>query len=284
MVKTVAWIGILVASNLAVIVWRLLLHRDAPLWTLGLRIVLLAVLFALAVTIPDLRPLRGYMVALIAGAVGFLLKDLVIQSGPVAAWIKTAPWRDAVIVSSSLKLIPVALMTVTVTGLSRADLFLTVGRLDAPSRLPLLNRALPWTTLGIALIFIVAVPVTLYLSVVLRPNFQMLQRVAAPVPIILIFAAVNAFAEEFVFRSVLLARLVPAVGGEQALWMTSLRWGLGHWFGNPPGPIGAAGATIFGLFLGKSMLETGGFFWAWLIHALQDVVIFTFVIMARVRS
>lgn len=281
--KAIAWIAILVASNLTTILWRLLLHREAPVWTLAARIGILIALFVLAVSLPDFRPLRGYLLALAAGAVGFLLKDLLIQYPPVASWIKAAPWRDAVIVSSSLKLIPAAAMAFTVIDMTRQSLFLTVGKLDAPSRLPLLNRTVPWTFLGIALIFIVGVPVVLYLIGVLRPNVQLFQRAAAVMPLILIFAAVNAFAEEFVFRSVLLARLVPAVGAEQALWMTSVRWGLGHWFGTPPGPLGAAGATLFGLFLGKSMLETGGFLWAWLIHFVQDVVIFTLLVMASAR-
>lgn len=282
--KAIAWFAIVVASNLTTILWRLLLHREAPLWTLAARIGILIALLILALSLPDFRPLRGYMLALVAGAVGFLLKDLLIQYPPVAAWIKAAPWRDAVIVSSSLKLIPVAAMALTVMGMTRQSLFLTVGKLDAPSRLPLLNRTIPWTSLGIALTFIVGVPVVLYLIGILRPNFQMFQRAVTLMPLILIFAAINAFAEEFVFRSVLLARLVPAVGGEQALWMTSVRWGLGHWFGMPPGPLGAVGATLLGLFLGKSMLETGGFFWAWLIHFIQDVVIFTFLIIGTAKS
>jgi hypothetical protein len=29
--------------------------------------------------------------------------------------------------------------------------------------------------------------------------------------------------------------------------------------------------------MGKSMVETGGFFWAWFIHFLQDVVVFFFL-------
>ena len=34
-----------------------------------------------------------------------------------------------------------------------------------------------------------------------------------------------------------------------------------------------------GYLLGKSMLETGGSRWAWLIHWLQDVIIFSFLVM-----
>jgi hypothetical protein len=38
-----------------------------------------------------------------------------------------------------------------------------------------------------------------------------------------------------------------------------------------------AGATIFGLVLGRSMIETGGSGWAWIIHFAEDVVIFALI-------
>jgi ABC-type Fe3+-siderophore transport system permease subunit len=41
----------------------------------------------------------------------------------------------------------------------------------------------------------------------------------------------------------------------------------------PSGIIGISLAGILGFVLAKSIFETQGFFWAWLIHFLQDVVI-----------
>lgn len=38
-------------------------------------------------------------------------------------------------------------------------------------------------------------------------------------------------------------------------------------------------AGIAGWFWGKSIIETRGFFWAWLIHAVQNVVIYTLIAM-----
>ncbi|MFT6001338.1 MAG: hypothetical protein ACI95T_000082 [Flavobacteriales bacterium] len=34
-------------------------------------------------------------------------------------------------------------------------------------------------------------------------------------------------------------------------------------------------AVFFGWLLAKSIIETEGVFWAWLIHFLQDVIIFS---------
>lgn len=56
-------------------------------------------------------------------------------------------------------------------------------------------------------------------------------------------------------------------------------FGVGHFYGIPNGVVGVLLTGFLGWFLGKSMLETGGFFWAWLIHFMQDVVIFAFLAM-----
>ncbi len=281
---TMAWFAILVVSNLTTIIWRLVFHQNAPLWSLGVRIGILTGLFVLAMTVSDLRPLRGYLLATIGLAVGLFLTDLVYLHGAVRAWIDAAPWRNAVIVSSTVKLITVAAMGITVIGMNRQNLYLAIGRLDALSRVPFSQGTVPWTTLGIILTVIFGASVAIFMTAALRPDFQQFQRAVALLPLIVFFAALNAFNEEFIFRSVLLGRLAPAVGGEQALWITSINFGLGHWFGNPRGPIGVVMATVAGLFWGKSMLETGGFFWAWLIHFIQDVVIFSFLIMSTTKS
>lgn len=283
MVTTGAWVAILIASNLTPIAWRLLLHRDVPLWTLGVRIGILVGFAAFSNVSPTLRPLRLYLLALVAALLGDLAIDLITQHGSVAAWVKAVPWRGPVIVHSALKILPVAAMALTVVGLSRRDLFLVRGDLGAPGKIPFTNSTLPWTSLGIILILVFAVAIAVLLLPTLRTSTQLLGRVLPWLPIILLFALINSFTEEFTFRSVLLARLQPVVGGEQALWMTSVRFGLGHWFGNPSGPLGVAGATALGLMLGKSMLETGGIFWAFAIHFILDVVIFSLLIMTAAR-
>ena len=41
-------------------------------------------------------------------------------------------------------------------------------------------------------------------------------------------------------------------------------------------------AGLLGWLLGKAMLETRGFFWAWFIHFLQDVLIFSFMAIGSI--
>lgn len=90
------------------------------------------------------------------------------------------------------------------------------------------------------------------------------------------FAVINALAEEGIFRfsivSVFLSAGVPA--GTAAITSGVIFGGL-HYFGTPGGIPGVLMAGFIGWFLAKSIIETRSFAWAWIIHAAQDVVIFT---------
>lgn len=275
-----AWIAILIASNLTTILWRVGLHRDPPLWTLYLRVLLIAIFWMVGPRLSEMRPLRPYFLALIAVMVAQLIEDALHRTPAVTSWINAAPWRDVVIWSSAIKLLPAAAMAATVLDVRRRDLFLIGGDLNAAGRVPFTDLTLPWTWLGPVLILVFGGATAGFMIVARHPTLQTLPRLIGLLPVVLVFAAINAFGEEFTFRSVLLARLKPLVGGGQALWMTSVRFGLGHWFGNPSGLLGTIGATLLGLMLGKSMLETRGFLWAWLIHFILDVMIFSALILS----
>jgi membrane protease YdiL (CAAX protease family) len=101
-------------------------------------------------------------------------------------------------------------------------------------------------------------------------------------PIVLLGAVLNAFNEEVTYRSTLLASLEPVIGPRSALWISAVFFGSAHYYGVPYGVIGVLMATFLGWILGKAMLETRGFFWAWFIHFLQDLVIFFFLAMGSV--
>jgi membrane protease YdiL (CAAX protease family) len=102
------------------------------------------------------------------------------------------------------------------------------------------------------------------------------------IPVALLIAAINAFNEEFTLRAAPISQLWQALGKWRALAVTSLFFGIGHYYGVPSGLLGVLLATFLGWFLGKSMLETKGFSWAWLIHFLPDAFIFSFFAIAAV--
>jgi len=100
-------------------------------------------------------------------------------------------------------------------------------------------------------------------------------RLFPDVPLVLVLALMNSFTEEIIFRY----SYVTIVHNEGfspnlALFLGSAVFGTVHYFGMAPkGIMGALMAAFLGWFLTKSILETKGFFWAWFIHFLQDVVI-----------
>ncbi|TYP79021.1 CPBP family intramembrane glutamic endopeptidase [Paenibacillus methanolicus] len=99
-------------------------------------------------------------------------------------------------------------------------------------------------------------------------------------PLIVLFALMNAFAEEIIFRFSFVA-VVHRYGYSPyvAQGLAALTFGIVHYFGTPGGIPGVLMAAYIGWLLAKSMFETKGFFWALAIHFLQDVVIFIALLM-----
>jgi hypothetical protein len=90
----------------------------------------------------------------------------------------------------------------------------------------------------------------------------------------ILFAAMNAFVEESIFRNALLSSLEPEFGAQQAIFVSATIFGLGHWNGLPSGTAGVLMTWVFGYLAAKAMVETKGMFWPWFMHALPDCVIF----------
>jgi len=110
----------------------------------------------------------------------------------------------------------------------------------------------------------------------------LLSQMAVLIPFVLLMAAMNAFSEELTYKASFLSVLENPVGKRQALLLMAAFFGIGHYYGVPYGVIGVLMAGFLGWLLGKSMLETRGFAWAWFIHFLQDVLIFTFMAIGSV--
>ncbi|MFS0868700.1 CPBP family intramembrane glutamic endopeptidase [Paenibacillus xylanilyticus] len=133
-----------------------------------------------------------------------------------------------------------------------------------------------WKNLGLnfAIVITLVTAVVIYFQVVHGGNVSL--KLYPGVILILVFALMNAFSEEIIFRFSFVAvvsryGLSPYV----AQGLAAAIFGVVHYFGNPGGVLGVLMAAFIGWFLAKSMLETKGFFWALTIHFLQDVVIFS---------
>lgn len=90
-------------------------------------------------------------------------------------------------------------------------------------------------------------------------------------------SVVNAFNEEIITRWTIaegfagkLARYAP--------WVSAVIFGSVHYFGIPGGLIGSLMAGFLAWFATRSIQDTRGLGWAWLIHFAQDMLILTITI------
>jgi len=283
-----AWAVMLLGSNLAVIILSELLV-GVPYWWPWFHAIALTALLGLTSVIQALKPLRMYVLIMLVLSLSGYAGDLewgmipyIRSSSFWLDWTSQAPWAVSQIATHLLRLTPamVIMTLLLLTGSRRQDLFLVKGRIDAPvepSKLLGMKRPEPWTRIGSIFATVFTTAMAAFLVLAWRPTMDAFTRALPLIPVAILIAAINAFNEEFTLRAAPLSTLTPgAVGRQQALAVTSVFFGLGHFYGVPNGVPGVLLSGFLGWFLGKSLLETKGFFWAWFLHFLPDVMIFTF--------
>jgi hypothetical protein len=97
-------------------------------------------------------------------------------------------------------------------------------------------------------------------------------------PFSLLFALSNSFVEESITRLGVVIILADTIDNNKIPFLSGILFGTVHYWGNPGGVPGVSAAGFLGWLLAKSIIETRGIFWAWLIHFLQDVVIFSAIL------
>jgi hypothetical protein len=289
----VAWAATLAASTLTLIPWRELLGGEPSWWWCATAIVITSLL-ASTLLVESLKPVRGYLT--IISLIFFLgfgggwqmgLLHLISRSQFWIDSVESTQWVISALTIHLLRLvIPLSILCyLHARGRSLKDVYLIKGDISAmaePTRLIGLKKTEPWTRIGSVFAVIFSAGTVAFVLLSARPSVDILIRVLPLIPVAVVIAIINGFNEEFTLRAAPLSELVSAVGKDQALLMTTVFFGLGHFYGVPPNLIGVALAGFLGWFLGKSILETRGFFWAWFIHFVQDVFVFTFLVMTVV--
>lgn len=163
--------------------------------------------------------------------------------------------------------------------------FLVKGNLSAKAEpIPLLlTRPPSWRLLGPAIAGAMSLGLIVFVFFLGRtPSLSGFSRILPLLPFVLLFAAVNAFGEEMLYRAPWLATLETSIGPSQALLLTAVYFGIAHYYGVPDGILGCVMAFIPGWLMGKAMLETRGFLWPWIIHVSMDTVIFFAIALGSV--
>jgi membrane protease YdiL (CAAX protease family) len=168
-------------------------------------------------------------------------------------------------------------------GAKRREIFLTVGNLSAlvgDEKTTTKRRRLSWSVLGPVVAILLGGLFFAFLVSQTPAGFSNISAIIPWIPLILLSAAMNAFGEEVTFRAATLGTLLPAVGPRHALWMTSLWFGLGHYYGDfPSGPAGLVQSGLLALLMGKAILDTRGLDWSWIVHMTIDTAIYISIVM-----
>lgn len=282
--RTIAWSAV-IASAVPEIIWQESGHRIS-FWFTGIESLLL-VLAALAVlSFLRLRGLARFIFAIAALNFAWdFLAPALGRTNFVHSLSQNASWGARLFIARIPTLSGILLLGFTLIGsrITRRDLFLSRGNLSAPAQpIPFvgLRKPIPWTVFGPALLVVFGVALPLFLYFTLYPDFTDPGPILRCLPWILLVAALNAANEEFQFRNVLLAHLRNVVSPAEGALLTAVLFGLGHYYGQPSGPLGVVMAGIAGWLWARSMIETRGSVWAFFIHMVQDIVIFTFLAVA----
>jgi len=283
----IAWAVTLLVSSLGDIIGHEL-SGAAPLWLLWAKGGLLVALIALTWLWRPIKALRPYFVVLLAIALLMRGSEWLWAADSVKAWWSRRAWTGRMLAFQLLE-VAVALLLIallTVLRWRRQRFFLVWGERPAmiePFRRLGEKAPSPLWRFGLIFTLVVIVAQVFMIVLPLAPTAATLKGLWMLLPVILLLAAANGFSEEVILRAAPIAPLFEVVGKGNAIWMAAVVFGLSHYIGGVPSGIpGVLATTLLGWFFGKCMVDSKGFFWPWLFHAVLDILPFTAMALAAV--
>lgn len=252
---------------------------------------LLAACLVLTWAAPGLRWLRLYLTFLLVNLLAWRMLPVIRMTAAWAEWESRMPWAIGML---SIQLLKLGIAALTLTALfvlmrTRRSFFFVRGEWDAlgdPVPWLGMRELTSWKILGPSVAFVGAAIVTIVMGVSQPPRMATVMAALPLLPTVLLLSVANAFSEEVSYRNSLLAPLHGAVGKRQALALTAVYFGLAHYSGGMPLAVvpSILLTGLLGWLMGKSMLETRGFAWAWVIHAVNDIPVFAFLAFGAVAA
>lgn len=276
-----AWASVLAMSDLPDVLLKTF-SGNVPAWLSTAKILVPIILLVLCVA---WKPIRG----LWQFAFVFLVFDLALVA---SSWLyNTEFWQShfggtnlsysAYYFEFYFRDLCVALVVIATLWLvkrNRFDFFFAKGQTDAPIQ-PVhwlgIKQGESWRTFGWIFTVCAGIIILIAMAFSVPLNSQAFARALPLIPFAIIFAAINAFTEETYFRASMLSTLCNVTSDNQALLMNVVFFGMAHYlYGTPSGLLGFLLTGFLAFLLGKSMLETRGMFWAWVMHFVPDAIIF----------
>jgi hypothetical protein len=289
MVLITAWGFLLLASGLPrIILQEIFQYQVSSNLGSGMAVMIILVGLALTFTWSAVRTLRPFFVLfLVLVGVEWIVFTKVNQLPFYQVWLNNPSFNIFMLAEQSLRLIVTLVIIASLFFLkkTRAAFFLVKGDTSAPVE-PVrwldIKKGERWNRLGRNFAIILSLGTLAFLVFAGRPPMDIVIRALPFLPAVFLAATLNAFNEEMTYKASFLSVLEDVVGKHHALWLMAAYFGIGHFYGIPYGVIGVVMAGFLGWFLGKSMLETRGLWWAWFIHFIQDVLIFAFLAIGSI--
>jgi membrane protease YdiL (CAAX protease family) len=179
------------------------------------------------------------------------------------AWFPYSSGYEAAFITQTPKLVAAFIMmaVLALIGYRRQDYFVTS---DAHGKL--------WIgSAGVAALFVrLAVVVYSKAGAAVVNSISIVRYL----PLTLLLAALNSFAEEVLYRGALIGPLLRYVTPNQAIPMTAVLFGIAHYYGTPSGYPGMVLTFIVGWLFGLAMVETRSILLPWFLHFVPDAVIY----------
>jgi uncharacterized protein len=284
----VAWLVTLIISTLPTILLRELTGQ-VPAWLFPAQMALIGFMLILTFVLKEIAGLRQYFIVFLVLNLAERVAGWIGSSSQWQAWFGAANFSNSMLSTQLLRLGVALVMVLTMFVLKRqrSRFYLVRGDINAPVA-PIrwlgVGQGLGWKRFGVILSLCISLGTLVFLVIFGRPSLHSIVQALPFLPIVLLLAVMNSFSEEMSYRASGLAALDEVLSPSQALLLTAYYFGIGHYYGVPYGVIGVAMAAILGWLLGRSMLETKGFTWAWFIHFLQDVMIFSFMAIGSITA
>jgi len=165
--------------------------------------------------------------------------------------------------------------------------FLNIGQLNIIAEKEKwlgINGKSSWKVNGLQLLFFVSIATGIFMFLAVKytnsiDNFQW-----SFIPLVLLFSLTNSLAEELIFRFGIVGGLFNHYPKLTILIISAILFGLPHFFGFPNGVIGVLMSGVLGYILCRATIETEGLSIAWTIHFVQDIIIFTALMMMNLKQ
>lgn len=146
-----------------------------------------------------------------------------------------------------------------------------------------INGKSSWKSNGIQLLFFISLATGIFMFLAVKYTNSLQNFKLYFIPWVLLFSFFNSFSEEIIYRIAINGNLMNYIPKFQVLIISAILFGLPHYQGYPNGVLGVMMAGFLGYVLSKATYETEGIGIAWSIHFVQDIIIFTALLMINIK-